>query len=375
MRFNEILEGTRADIAVKVFGDDYAEIERIAAEVREILEQVPGAADVEFDALGKAPMLEIKLKRDAMTRYNVHASEVNATVATALAGTQTGVIVDGNRRYPIVVRLPENLRAAFDELKHLPLRSSHEEGVITLGQVADFVITEKVNTIAREFGQRRAAIMVNLRGRDVESFVLEARAKVAAAIKLPPGYSIEFGGQFKNLQEARARLTVIVPVALAVIFLLIFFAFGSLRQAGLVFSGIPLAVTGGVFALWLRDLPFSISAGIGFIALSGVAVLNGVMLVSYFNQLRELGRSVREATIEGSLTRLRPVLMTALVASLGFLPMALAHGAGAEVQRPLATVVIGGIVSATFLTLLLLPALYDRFERDPSPGSPAQPTP
>ena len=369
MRFNEILEGTRADIAVKVFGDDYAEIERIASEAREILEQVPGAADVEFDALGKAPMLEIKLKRDAMTRYNVHASEVNATVATALAGTETGVIVDGNRRYPIVVRLPENLRAAFDELKHLPLRSSHEEGVITLGQVADFVITEKVNTIAREFGQRRAAIMVNLRGRDVESFVLEARAKVNESIKLPPGYSIEFGGQFKNLQEARARLAVIVPVALAVIFLLIFLAFGSLRQALLVFSGIPLAVTGGVFALWLRDLPFSISAGIGFIALSGVAVLNGLMLVSYFNQLREEGKSVREATIEGSLIRLRPVLMTALVASLGFLPMALAQGAGAEVQRPLATVVIGGIVSATFLTLLLLPALYDRFERDTNIGS------
>ena len=374
MRFNEILEGTRADIAVKVFGDDYAEIERIASEAREILEQVPGAADVEFDALGKAPMLEIKLRRDAMTRYNVHASEVNATVATALAGTEAGVIVDGNRRYPIVVRLPENLRAAFDELKHLPLRSSHEEGVITLGQVADFVITEKVNTIAREFGQRRAAIMVNLRGRDVESFVLEARAKVNEAIKLPPGYTIEFGGQFKNLQEARARLGVIVPVALAVIFLLIFLAFGSLRQALLVFSGIPLAITGGVFALWLRDLPFSISAGIGFIALSGVAVLNGVMLVSYFNQLRELGRTVREATIEGSLTRLRPVLMTALVASLGFLPMALAHGAGAEVQRPLATVVIGGIVSATFLTLVLLPALYDRFERDTNPGSPDQPS-
>ena len=194
------------------------------------------------------------------------------------------------------------------------------------------------------------------------------------AIKLPPGYTIEFGGQFKNLQEARARLGVIVPVALAVIFLLIFLAFGSLRQALLVFSGIPLAITGGVFALWLRDLPFSISAGIGFIALSGVAVLNGVMLVSYFNQLRELGRTVREATIEGSLTRLRPVLMTALVASLGFLPMALAHGAGAEVQRPLATVVIGGIVSATFLTLVLLPALYDRFERDTNPGSPDQPS-
>ena len=309
-----------------------------------------------------------------MARYNIHAGEVNAAVATALAGTEAGVIVDGNRRYPIVVRLPERLRAAFDELKRLPLRSSHEAGVITLGQVADFVISEQVNSIARESGQRRAAIMVNLRGRDVESFVQDARARVHAAVKLPPGYAIEFGGQFKNLQEARARLAVIVPVALAVIFLLIFLAFGSLRQALLVFSGIPLAVTGGVFALWLRGLPFSISAGIGFIALSGVAVLNGVMLVSYFNQLRELGRTVRAATLEGSLTRLRPVLMTALVASLGFLPMALATGAGAEVQRPLATVVIGGIVSATALTLLLLPALYDRFERDSAPVPPLPPS-
>ncbi len=358
MRFNEILEGTRADIAVKVFGDDYAEIERIASEAREILEQVPGAADVEFDALGKAPMLEIKLRRDAMTRYNVHASEVNATVATALAGTEAGVIVDGNRRYPIVVRLPENLRAAFDELKHLPLRSSHEEGVITLGQVADFVITEKVNTIAREFGQRRAAIMVNLRGRDVESFVLEARAKVNEAIKLPPGYTIEFGGQFKNLQEARARLGVIVPVALAVIFLLIFLAFGSLRQALLVFSGIPLAITGGVFALWLRDLPFSISAGIGFVVLSGASVLGDMVLVSTIRRHLARGEPVAVAVEEAAARRLRPVLMTALVASLGFIPMALSTGFGAEVQRPLATVVVGGVLSSTLLTLLVLPVLY-----------------
>ena len=371
MRFNEILEGTRADIAVKVFGDDFAEIERLAIETREILERVPGAADVEFDALGKAPMLEIKLRRDAMTRYNVHASEVNATVSAALAGQESGVVVDGNRRYPIVVRLPEHLRAAFDELRHLPLRSSHAEGVITLGQVADFVVTEKVNAIARESGQRRAAIMVNLRGRDVESFVAEAQARVAAEIKLPPGYAIEFGGQFKNLQEARARLAVIVPAALAVIFVLIFAAFGSLRQALLVFTGIPLAVTGGVFALWARDLPFSISAAIGFIALSGVAVLNGLMLVSTFNQLRAAGRSVRDAVLEGAETRLRPVLMTALVASLGFLPMALATGAGAEVQRPLATVVIGGILSATFLTLVLLPALYERLERQSKPTEEA----
>ncbi|GAT31799.1 cobalt-zinc-cadmium resistance protein CzcA [Terrimicrobium sacchariphilum] len=361
MRFNEILEGTRADIAVKVFGDDYAEIEKIAGEVREILEKVPGAADVEFDALGKAPLLEVTPNRAAMAKYNVHASEINDAVEHAMAGGEPGMVIDGNRRYPIVVRMPENLRAKIEEMKKLPLRTS-EGGLVTLGQVADFSVEEKVNTIAREMGQRRAAIMVNLRGRDVESFVLEAQKKVAEMVRLPAGYSVEFGGQFKNLQEARSRLGIIVPVALVVIFLLIFMAFGSLRQAMLIYTGIPLAVTGGIFALWARGMPFSISAGVGFIALSGVAVLNGLMMVSYYNQLREAGESLFDAVVVGSLTRLRPVMMTAMVASLGFLPMALGHGAGAEVQRPLATVVIGGIISSTFLTLVVLPVLYQFFE-------------
>ncbi len=369
MRFNEILEGTRADIAVKVFGDDYAEIERIATETREVLEKVPGAADVEFDALGKAPLLEIRLNRQAMTTYNVHAAEINEAVESALAGQEAGRLIDGNRRYPIMVRMPEDLRKQVAEMKLIPIRTS-DGGLLTLGQVADFSVQEKVNAISRESGQRRAAIMVNLRGRDVESFVLEAQQKIREQVKLPPGYTIEFGGQFKNLQEARARLMIIVPGALLVIFVLIFLAFGSLRQAFLVYTGIPLAVTGGVFALWLRDMPFSISAGVGFIALSGVAVLNGVMLVTYFNQLRENGRSVPEAVREGSLTRLRPVIMTALVASLGFLPMALGTGAGAEVQRPLATVVVGGIISATFLTLLLLPTLYAWAESRSSSSTP-----
>ncbi len=361
MRFNEILEGTRADIAVKVFGDDYTEIEKVASEVREILEKVPGAADVEFDALGKAPLLEVTPNREAMARYNVHANEINEAVENAMAGGEPGVIIDGNRRYPIIVRMPEMLRTKIDEMKKLPLRTS-EGGLVTLGQVADFKVDEKVNSIAREMGQRRAAIMVNLRGRDVESFVLEAQKKVAEQVKLPPGYTVEFGGQFKNLQEARARLGIIVPVALLVIFLLIFMAFGSLRQALLIYTGIPLAVTGGIFALWFRGMPFSISAGVGFIALSGVAVLNGLMMVSYYNQLRESGKSLLDSIMEGSLTRLRPVMMTAMVASLGFLPMALGHGAGAEVQRPLATVVIGGIISSTFLTLVVLPILYQFFE-------------
>jgi cobalt-zinc-cadmium resistance protein CzcA len=258
------------------------------------------------------------------------------------------------------VRLPEELRNKIEDFNQLPVHT--DGGLITLGQVAKIKISEQVNAISRESGNRRAAIMVNLRGRDVESFVSEAEAKIKAQIKIPQGYYIEWGGQFQNLKEARQRLMIVVPAALVLIFLLIFGAFQSMRQALIVFTGIPLAITGGVFALALRGLPFSISAGIGFIALSGVAVLNGVVLVSYFNQLREQGRSVAEAVWEGVLTRLRPVLMTALVASFGFIPMALASGAGAEVQRPLATVVIGGIISSTFLTLFLLPALYQKFE-------------
>ena len=362
MRFNEILEGTRADIAVKVFGEDFAVIEKVASEAREILEKIPGAADVEFDALGKSPLLEIVPKREAMSKYNLHAAELNRVVNTALAGQEVGKLIEGNRRFDIVVRLNEELREKIDDLKRLPVRVD-DGGLLTLGQVADFKVVEQVAAIAREYSQRRAAIMVNLRGRDVESFVLEAQKKVAEQIKLPDGYTIEFGGQFKNLQEARARLAIVVPVALGLIFVLVFMALGSLRQTLLVYTGIPLAVTGGVFALWLRDLPFSISAGVGFIALSGVAVLNGLMLISYFNLLREQGRDVPTCVREGAMTRLRPVLMTAMVASFGFVPMAIASGAGAEVQRPLATVVIGGILSSTFLTLVLLPTLYEWLEK------------
>ncbi len=361
MRFNEILEGTRADIAVKVFGEDFAVIEKIAGEAREILEKIPGAADVEFDALGKSPLLEIVPSREAMSKYNLHAAELNRVVHTAIAGEEVGKLIEGNRRFDIVVRLNEELRTRIEDLKRLPVRVD-DGGLLTLGQVAEFRVVEQVAAISREFSQRRSAIMINLRGRDVESFVLEAQKKVAEQIKLPDGYTIEFGGQFKNLQEARARLAIVVPVALGLIFILVFMALGSLRQTFLVYTGIPLAVTGGVFALWIRDLPFSISAGIGFIALSGVAVLNGLMMISFFNLLREQGRDIPGSVREGAMTRLRPVLMTALVASLGFVPMAIASGAGAEVQRPLATVVIGGILSSTFLTLVLLPTLYEWLE-------------
>ena len=366
LRFNELLSGSRADIAIKVFGDDYDTLEKVAGEVREIVEKIPGAADVEFDAAGKAPVLQVVLNRGAMARYNVHADEVNKVIETAFAGVEGGVIVDGNRRYSIITRLAESSRQDFANVANLPVRTT-DGGMITLGQVADVSMSESVNTISREAFQRRMAIQVNLRGRDVQSFVLEAQEKIGAGVKMPEGYFVEYGGAFKNLQEARTRLAIVVPAALLLIFLLIFMAFGSVRQALIVYSGIPLAVTGGIFALWLRDLPFSISAAVGFIALSGVAVLNGVMMISFINQLREEGKNVRDAVVEGALTRLRPVLMTALVAALGFVPMALASGSGAEVQRPIATVVIGGIITATFLTLVLLPTLYCWFERDGAP--------
>ncbi len=372
LRFNELLSGSRADIAIKVFGDDYDTLEKVAGEVRELVEKIPGAADVEFDAAGKAPVLQVALNRAAMTRYNVHADEVNKVIETAFAGREAGIIVEGNRRYPIVTRLPEAARQDFAGVARLPVRTT-DGSLITLGQVADVSVTESVNTISREAFQRRMAIQVNLRGRDVQSFVEEAQQKISAEVKLPEGYFVEYGGAFKNLQEARTRLMIVVPAALALIFLLIFMAFGSVRQALIVYSGIPLAVTGGIFALWARDLPFSISAAVGFIALSGVAVLNGVMMISFINQLREEGKTVRDAVIEGALTRLRPVLMTALVAALGFVPMALAHGSGAEVQRPIATVVIGGIITATFLTLVLLPTLYCWFEKDRALSVPENP--
>ena len=361
MRFNEMMAGVRADLAVKIYGDDFKELERLATEVRDLLRKIPGGGDVEFDAFGRSPLLEIKPDRDALRRYSLPTENLNHAIATALAGEEVGTIIEGNRRFPIVVRLAEDARRSTDTMKRLPVRTG-EGGLLTLGQVARFEMTEAVGAVTRESGQRRAAILVNLRGRDVEGYVKEALAGIKSDVKFPSGYYYEFGGQFENLQRARLRLAIIVPMALVFIFILIFLSFGNFRQAALIFVCVPLAVTGGIFALWVRDMPFTISAGVGFIALSGIAVLNGIMLISFINQLRREGRSVREAVIEGTLTRLRPKLMTALVASFGFVPMAIASGAGAEVQRPLATVVIGGIITSTFLTLVLLPILYDWIE-------------
>jgi cobalt-zinc-cadmium resistance protein CzcA len=366
MRFNEMLEGIRADIAVKIFGNDYDVLERIGSEVKEVLEQIPGTregeGEVEYETTGRAPMLEIRVKRDVLAKYNLHAGDVNQTIAAALGGQTVGTMIEQNRRFDIVVRLAEANRENLEAIRALPVRVG-DSGLLPLGDLADIQRVKTVSPILRDSAQRRAALMVNLRNRDVESWVREADAKVREHVKLPEGYTLEFGGQFENLREAKTRLAIVVPAALLLIFVLIFVAFGSVRQALLVYSGVPLAVTGGVFALWLRDMPFSISAAVGFIALSGVAVLNGVVMISYFNQLREEGRDVRSAVIEGSLTRLRPVLMTAAVAAFGFIPMALSTSAGAEVQRPLATVVIGGIISSTFLTLVLVPVLYEWAER------------
>ncbi len=369
MRFNEMLEGTKAELAVKIFGGDYDVLEPLAEQVKAILEKTPGVAQVEYETEGRTPQLQMNVKRDVLRRHNLQAGEVNRAVSAALAGQTVGQIVEGNRRFDIVVRMPEELRANDEEIGKLPLRVG-DHGLLPLGQVVEFSTLQTVEPIQRDDGQRRAALMVNLQTRDIEGYVRAAEETIRREVKLPEGYLVEFGGQFENLQQARARLAVVVPSALLLIFVLIFLAFRSVRQALLIYSGVPLAVTGGVVALWLRGMPFSITAAVGFIALTGVAVLNGMVLVSYFNELREQGRTILDAVREGALTRLRPVLMTAAVAALGFVPMALATGPGAEVQRPLATVVIGGILSSTLLTLVLLPVLYAWMERE-KPTAPS----
>lgn len=363
MRFNELMEGTRADLAVKVFGDDYDLLEAAAERMKGVLEKIPGADEVEFEASGRVPMLEVEVDRAALAQYNVHAAEVNKAIATALGGQTVGTVIEGNRHFEIVVRMPETHRENLEQLKKLPVRVG-EHGIVALEKLARLNKVESVDPIRRDSGQRRAAILVNLSGRDVEGFVREAQAAIRKEANVPEGYIVEFGGAFKNLQEARARLAVLVPATLGLIFVLVFMAFGSLRQTLIIYTGVPFAVTGGIFALWVCGMPFSITAGVGFIALSGVAVLDGLVMLSAFNRLREEGRFVRDAVVEGSLMRLRPILMTALVASLGFVPMALATGSGAEVQRPLAIVVIGGLITSTILNLLLLPMFYCWFERE-----------
>jgi cobalt-zinc-cadmium resistance protein CzcA len=319
------------------------------------------------------PMLTVSIDRQKISRDGLKVADVQQVVEVAVGGKEAGQVFEGDRRFDLLVRLPERLREDMEAIKRLPIplpgsRTANggetRAAYVTLGEVAQFELAPGPNQVSRENGKRRAVVTANVRGSDLGSFVAEARQRIAAQVKLPEGYWLDYGGTFEQLASAAARLQVVVPLSLLLIFGLLFMTFGSAKDAALVFSGVPLALTGGVAALWLRGIPLSISAGIGFITLSGVAVLTGLVIVSCIRDLRAQGMAIDEAIVEGALTRLRPVLMIALVASLGFLPMALNTGAGAEVQRPLATVVIGGILSATLLTLLVLPVLYRLFHRE-----------
>ncbi len=366
LRFNELVSGVRADVAVKVFGDDMAVLEATARDIERVLKAIDGAAEVNVEQTTGLPMLTLHIDREKTTRYGINVADVQATIATAIGGREAGTLFEGDRRFDIVVRLPEHLRSDMAAIERLPIalpavpggNGSARVNFIPLSEVATLSIAPGPNQVSREDGKRRIVVSANVRGRDLGSFVTEASAALDSQVKVPTGYWTSWGGQYQNLQSATQRLQVVVPVALALVFTLLFVMFGNAKDGLIVFTGIPFALTGGILALWLRDIPLSITAAVGFIALSGVAVLNGLVMIAFIRNLREGGASLDDAIREGALTRLRPVLMTALVASLGFVPMAIATGTGAEVQRPLATVVIGGILSSTALTLLVLPVLY-----------------
>nr|WP_315592887.1 CusA/CzcA family heavy metal efflux RND transporter [uncultured Cupriavidus sp.] len=367
LRFNELISGVRSDVAVKLFGDDNAVLDATAQKIAQVLQSVSGATEVKVEQTTGLPVLTVDVDRSRAARYGLNMVDVQDTVAIAIGGRDSGVFYQGDRRFNIGVRLPEGVRTDVEALRRLPIPlpkgSNSGSGAIgtsyiPLGEIATLDIAPGPNQISRENGKRRIVISANVRGRDVGSFVPDAMAAIDSRVTIPSGYWIAWGGTFEQLQSATERLRIVVPVALLLVLVLLFVMFGNLRDGLLVFTGIPFALTGGVLALWLRGIPLSISAAVGFIALSGVAVLNGLVMLSFIRSLREEGRSLDEAVFDGALTRLRPVLMTALVASLGFVPMAIATGTGAEVQRPLATVVIGGILSSTALTLLVLPVLY-----------------
>jgi len=372
MRFNELISGVRTDVAVKVYGDDLDVMLASAERIEAILTAIPGAADVKVEQVTGLPLLTVQLNREALARYGLAVDDAQKVVATALGGTVAGEIFEGDRRFDVVVRLPESVRTDIDGLGNLPVPlpargAGSVRAFIPLREVAMISLAQGPNQISRENGKRRVVVTANVRGRDLGSFVAEAQRRVQEAAVAPAGYWVEYGGTFEQLISASNRLKLVVPAALLLVFGLLYASFRSVKDSLLVFSGVPLALTGGVAALILRDIPFSISAGVGFIALSGVAVLNGLVIISFIRALRAEGRPLELAIEEGCLTRLRPVLMTALVAGLGFIPMALATGAGSEVQRPLATVVIGGIISSTILTLLTLPVLYRMVHgKDPS---------
>ncbi|KQO05204.1 efflux RND transporter permease subunit [Sphingomonas sp. Leaf242] len=362
MRFNELIAGVRGDIAIKVFGDDFGEMNATADRIAGILRKTRGAADVRVEQTEGLPMLDIRPNRTAMSRVGVTAGDVQDTVAAAIGGRQAGVIFEGDRRFPVVIRMAESSRSDLTAVAQVPVPTG-SGGFVPLSTVADIAVVDGPNQISRENGKRRVVVQANVRDRDVAGVVADARSAIDAQVKLPPGTYLEWGGQFENLASARDRLSVVVPICFVVIMFLLYGALGSVRDALIVFTGVPLALVGGILALVLRGMPFSISAAVGFIALSGVAVLNGLVMVSSIHDLMRQGMDRAVAAHQGALARLRPVAMTALVASLGFVPMALGHGAGAEVQKPLATVVIGGLISATLLTLFVLPTLYARFGR------------
>jgi len=363
MRVNELIAGTRGDVAIKLFGDDLQVLADKGEEIEKVLATIQGAEETKVEVTTGLPQLQIKPDRAAIARYGINVEDVNELVEAIFAGKKAGEVFEGEQRFDIVLRLNEDASKSVESVRALILTAPNGQRV-PLAQVADIALVEGAAQISREATRRRIVVSTNVRQRDIASFVTEAKEKIGKEVTLPPGYYLQWGGAFENLERATSRLLIVVPIALFLIFVMLFSTFGSAKQALMIYTGIPFAIVGGVVALALRGMPFSISAGVGFIALFGVAVLNGVVMVSFINHLREEGKSVLDAVNDGAMTRLRPVLMTALVASLGFIPMALATSAGAEVQRPLATVVIGGLITSTLLTLLILPTLYAWFEKD-----------
>lgn len=381
MRFNELIAGVRADLAVKIFGDDMDVLNEIGQAAAELIQAVPGAADVQVEQVTGLPILTVEIDRQKIARLGLNMADVQQVLAAAVGGLTVGQLFEGDRRFDIVLRLPEHHRGDIEKLERIPVplpitdadiefsvgagkhTSARVARFVPLGAIANFNVQTGPNQISRENGKRRIVVTANVRGRDIGSFVAQAQESVRTQLDAPAGYWIEWGGTFEHLISAADRLRVVVPVSLLLIFIFLFITLGSVKDALLVFTGVPLALTGGVLSLWLRGIPLSITAGVGFIALSGIAVLNGIVMITFIERLRKDGKPVAEAVREGASKRLRPVLMTALVASLGFVPMALAHGTGAEVQRPLATVVIGGIIGSTLLTLFILPVLYQLTHR------------
>ena len=364
MRFNELITGARQDVVIKVYGEDLEQLSAYAGRIGKIAQTVEGATDIFVEPIGGLRQVVIRFDRERLALFGLSVEEVNRTVRTGFAGETAGQVFEGERRFDLVVRLDSKSRENIDDIKKLFIVSPR--GVpVTVEQVADVSLETGPNQIQRDDAKRRVTVGFNVRGRDVESIVDEINKKIEKQIRFKPGYFLQYSGSFKNLEEAKTRLAIAVPIALLLIFLLLFFAFDSIRHGLLIYTAIPLSAIGGILALWLRDMPFSISAGVGFIALFGVAVLNGIVLIAEFNHIRteEPELDLNEVVRKGTYVRLRPVIMTALVASLGFLPMALSASSGSEVQRPLATVVIGGLVSATLLTLVVLPVLYTYFER------------